>query len=100
MALGSVKSLGSFDPRQAYGLAGKPLVPGQDFASKLQQAIQEVDELQTRREQMVQDMIVGKTSEVHDVMIAAKESQLAFELLMEIRNKLLESYQEIMRMQV
>ena len=36
----------------------------------------------------------------HDVMIAAKESQLAFELLLEVRNKLLESYQEIMRMQV
>jgi len=33
-------------------------------------------------------------------LIAAKESQLAFELLLEIRNKLLESYQEIMRMQV
>lgn len=100
MALGSVKSLGSFDPRLAYGAVGKPAIPSQTFATQLQKAIQEVDDLQTRREQMVQDMIVGKTSEVHDVMIAAKESQLAFELLMEIRNKLLESYQEIMRMQV
>lgn len=100
MALGSVKALGSIDPRLAYGAVGTPAVSPQGFATQLQKAIQEVDDLQTRREQMVQDMIVGKTSEVHDVMIAAKESQLAFELLMEVRNKLLESYQEIMRMQV
>ena len=45
-------------------------------------------------------MVTGEVTEVHDVMIAAKESQLAFELLVEVRNKLLESYQEIMRMQV
>jgi flagellar hook-basal body complex protein FliE len=45
-------------------------------------------------------MITGQTTEVHDVMIAGKKSQLAFGLLMEIRNKLQESYQEIMRMPV
>jgi len=45
-------------------------------------------------------MVTGQVTEVHDVMIAAKEAQMAFELLLEVRNKLLESYQEIMRMQV
>ena len=49
---------------------------------------------------MTTDMISGKVTETHDVMIAARESQLAFELLLEVRNKLLESYQEIMRTQV
>ena len=44
--------------------------------------------------------VSGRVTEVHDVMIAAEEAQLAFELLLEVRNKLLESYQEIMRMQV
>ncbi len=67
---------------------------------QLKNAVAEVDQLQTNREEMVEQMVTGQVAEVHDVMVAAKESQLAFELLLEVRNKLLESYQEIMRMQV
>ncbi len=102
MAVGNIKSLGSIDPRQAYGVggigdggAGKA-----SFANQLQQAIGQVDGMQKTREEMVDGMVSGEVSEVHDVMIAAKESQMAFELLLEVRNKLLESYQEIMRLQV
>ncbi len=99
MTIGSLKSLGSLDPKAVYGLGQKEQVkPG--FAQKLQQAIDEVDSLQSKRDAMVQDMVAGGPTEVHDVMIAARESQLAFELLLETRNKLLESYQEVMRMQV
>jgi flagellar hook-basal body complex protein FliE len=49
---------------------------------------------------MVQQMAAGAATEAHDVMIAAEEAQLAFELLLEVRNRLLESYQEIMKMQI
>jgi flagellar hook-basal body complex protein FliE len=104
MAIGPIKALGSIDPRAAYGagaVGGTPAAPASGgFARQLQDAIQEVQNLQTRRDEMVDAMVSGRTTEVHDVMIAARESQLAFELLMEIRNKLLESYQEIMRMPV
>lgn len=101
MAVGSIKSLGSINPVSAYGVT--PATPGQvtgGFAQQLQKAITEVDALQTRREDMVEGMVSGQATEVHDVMIAAQESQLAFELLLEVRNKLLESYQEVMRMSV
>ena len=100
MAIGSIKSLGSVDPRAAYG--GIPSVPEPrtSFMDQLKNAVAEVDQMQTNREEMVEQMVTGSVAEVHDVMIAAKESQLAFELLLEVRNKLLESYQEIMRMQV
>jgi len=100
MGIGSIKALGSIDPRAAYGVGGIDKNPIQSFADQLQKAVQEVDNLQTRREDMVDEMVTGEVTEVHDVMIAAKESQLAFELLLEVRNKLLEGYQEIMRMQV
>ena len=99
MTIGGIKSLGSIDPGLAYG-AGRIQQDAPNFAKQLQAAIQEVDGLQANRDTMVEDMVAGRATEVHDVMIAAKESQLAFELLLEIRNKLLESYQEIMRMQV
>lgn len=100
MAIGSIKSLGSIDPRAAYGGVNTVQEPRTSFADQLKNAVAEVNDLQTRREDMVEQMVTGEVTEVHDVMIAAKESQLAFELLLEIRNKLLESYQEIMRMQV
>ena len=100
MGIGTIKALGSIDPRSAYGSGNATGAPKASFADQLQNAIKDVDGLQTRRDEMVEDMITGKTTEVHDVMIAAKESQMAFELLMEIRNKLLESYQELMRMPV
>ncbi len=99
MSIGSVKSLGSLDPRAIYGTGVQEQTkPG--FADKLQQAIDQIDGLQKRRDAMVEDMVAGGPTEVHDVMIAARESQLAFELMLETRNKLLEAYQEVMRMQV
>jgi len=100
MSVGSIKALGSIDPRAAYGAVGVQQPAPASFADQLMQAVEKVDALQTRREEAVQDMVTGRATEVHDVMIAAKESQLAFELLLEVRNKLLESYQEIMRMPV
>jgi flagellar hook-basal body complex protein FliE len=100
MSIGSIKSLGSIDPRAAYGNVGPTATPGSSFADQLKNAVAEVNDLQIGREEMVEKMVTGEVSEVNDVMIAAKESQLAFELLLEISNKLLESYQEIMRLQV
>ena len=100
MSIGSLKSLGSISPQAAYGVGQTNQKPAQSFANQLQNAIKEVDNLQAGRDQMVEGMVSGEVSEVHDVMIVAKEAQLAFELLLEVRNKLLEGYQEIMRMQV
>ena len=100
MAIGSIKALGSINPGAAYGGTGPVGKVQKSFADQLQQAVLEVNDLQTRREDMVDGMVSGQVTEVHDVMVAAQESQLAFELLLEVRNKLLESYQEIMRMTV
>ena len=100
MAIGSIKSLGSVDPRAAYGVAKTTPEPKASFGQQLAKALENVQDLQTQREQITDDMVTGKVTEVHDVMIAAKESELAFQLLVEVRNKLLEGYQELMRMQV
>lgn len=100
MAIGGIKNLGSIDPRAAYGGVSPATSPQKPFGDHLLQAIKEVDNLQSDRAGLVEDMVSGRVTEVHDVMIAAEEAQLAFELLLEVRNKLLESYQEIMRMQV
>ncbi|MFO7653905.1 MAG: flagellar hook-basal body complex protein FliE [Candidatus Krumholzibacteriia bacterium] len=99
MSVGPVRSLGSIDPRQVYG-GQAAATPRGGFASQLSSALQEVNRLQVNRDDTVEQMVRGEMTEVHDVMVAAEEAQLAFELMLEVRNKLLESYQEIMRMQV
>ncbi len=100
MAIGGVRSLGSIDPQAAYGAVRTAPEPKASFADQLAKAVDQVQELSDRKQEIVDEMVAGRATEVHDVMIAAKESQLAFELLVEVRNKLLEAYQELMRMQV
>ncbi len=100
MAIGSIKALGSINPGVAYGVGNASGVAKTSFADQLKNAIQETQALGEHKGELIEEMVMGQTTEVHDVMIAAKESQLAFELLLEVRNKLLESYQEIMRMPV
>ena len=99
MAINSIRSLGSIDPRSAYAGQSKPVTKG-SFGDQLQSAIGQVNDLQTQRDTLVQDMVRGEKVEVHEIMTAAEEAQLAFDLMLEVRNKLLEGYQEIMRMQV
>jgi flagellar hook-basal body complex protein FliE len=99
MAIDSIRALGSIDPRAAY--AGQARHESDDsFGAQLQQAIRAVDEKLVQRDDMVQSMVRGEAVEVHDIMTAAHEAQLAFDLMLEVRNKLLEAYQEIMRMQI
>lgn len=101
MAVDVIKALGSVDPRAAYGaIPVAPPAGGGGFQEQLVRALEKVDSLQQASNDMVDGMISGRVTETHDVMIAARESQLAFELLLEVRNKLLEAYTEIMRTQV
>ena len=99
MSIDGIRALGSIDPRTAYLGQAQPAV-GKDFGAQLAAAIDGVNDMQVHRDGLVEQMVRGEQIEVHEVMTAAEEAQLSFNLMLEIRNKLLESYQEIMRMQV
>lgn len=72
---------------------------GQDFQNHLKQALQEVNTLQHQSDVAFERLLDGEI-EFHDAMIIAEKASLALQLTMAIRTKLLEAYQEIMRMQV
>ena len=59
-----------------------------------------VNQLAQTSDAKQRDLAMGKNVELHDVMLAAEKSSVAIQLTMQIRNKLVESYQEVMRMQV
>ena len=99
MAIDAVRIPGAVDPSRVYGNnAGSPAGPS--FAARLQEAVSSVNDAQSFRDEMVEGTVTGQVGEVHDVMIAAEEAQLAFELMLEVRNKLVESYNTVMQMQV
>jgi flagellar hook-basal body complex protein FliE len=103
VAVTSLRMPGTIDPRLAYGgaaAAPPPPTGGASFAEALKSAVQSVDRAQTHRNDMVEGAVTGQVGEVHDVMVAAEEAQLAFELMLEVRNRLLESYQQVMQMQM
>jgi flagellar hook-basal body complex protein FliE len=70
------------------------------FGSVLGRMLTEVDSLQKRADQAVEGLATGKVKDVHDVMLAMNEADLSFRLMLEVRNKLVEAYQEVSRMQV
>jgi len=100
MAISQIRLGGITDPRQAYGMPKVGQDSGTSFMNHLKNAVEKVDESQVRRDDAVQSMVTGEIGEVHDVMIAAEEAKLSFDLMLEVRNKLLDSYQQIMQMQV
>lgn len=73
---------------------------GSSFADFLGDAIQSVDSSMKTSEAKVQDYVSGKTDNMHDVMISMQQSQLSFQMMVEVRNKLIETYQELSRMSI
>jgi flagellar hook-basal body complex protein FliE len=73
---------------------------GDSFGSMLARAVGSVDQTMKTSEQGIQDFVAGKTENVHEVMINMQRAQLSFQLMVEMRNKAIETYQEISRMQI
>ena len=75
-------------------------VQGTGFGEVLNQFVGEVNDKQLASSQAVNDLLSGKDVPLHQAMIAMQEAGVAFQLMVEVRNKLLEGYQEMMRMQI
>lgn len=70
------------------------------FAGQLASIVDSVNDLQAQSGEVQNAFLSGEPVELHDVMLKAEEAGLAMDLLLEIRNRLLDGYKEIMRMPV
>src|SRR5882724_3584201 len=70
-----------------------------NFGSALKTAINQVEDMHSSAEQQVTDLLKGDRSDVHNVMIAVEKADVAFQLMMQVRNKIVSAYQEVSRMQ-
>lgn len=72
---------------------------GESFVETLNKLIQDVSETHKESAKLAEDFIKGEPVELHEVMIAAEKAKTSFQLLIEIRNRFIDFYREVLRMQ-
>lgn len=77
-----------------------PPSPTSSFGKILQQSIDQVNRLQLEADAKITDLATGKQTDLHQTMIAVEKASVSFELLMQIRNKVISAYDNLMRTQV
>lgn len=77
-----------------------PYLPNTSFKDTVNEFVGDVNALQKESGEMTARMIKGEPVDLHDVMISAQKAKTSFELLLELRNKFLDMYREVNRMQV
>jgi flagellar hook-basal body complex protein FliE len=83
------------------GAAGPATAPaGASFSNVLSSLVQDVNAKQNAAGQALRDLQSGQNVSLHQTMIATEEANVSFQLMVEVRNRLLDSYQELMRMSV
>jgi flagellar hook-basal body complex protein FliE len=73
---------------------------GKSFADTLSEAIGNVNQLQKASDKGMQDLATGRTDNIAEVMIASEKADIALKLMVQVRNKIIDAYQEVMKMQV
>jgi flagellar hook-basal body complex protein FliE len=70
------------------------------FKESLAQTVREIDGLQKEANQAIETMAAGEPKDVHEVMIAMEKAGISLRLMVQVRNKIMAAYEEIMRLQV
>ncbi|ERP31690.1 flagellar hook-basal body complex protein FliE [Chitinivibrio alkaliphilus] len=73
---------------------------GPRFKDTLNRFVSDVNSMQNEADDSIQRLVSGKTSDVHTVMNTVEEAKIAFNMMMEIRGKVLDAYNELMRMRL
>ena len=73
---------------------------GSSFTDMIEEAVNKVNKLQFDANRSVAEISTGSGGSIHQTMIALEKATLSFQLMMQVRNKVVEAYREVMRMQV
>jgi flagellar hook-basal body complex protein FliE len=99
-APGAEAAAGALADRHAGGAGATDAAGGADFARALGQGLEAVDTKVQATEQLPTDLLTGRIDDFHEIAVQLKSAELSFRFAMEIRNKLVDAYREIMRMSV
>lgn len=102
-ALNSLNALNPLQPIQpgpGSSTAGASGASGKDFKQYLMESLQQVNQLQQEADAKVDGLLTGQSDNVVEVFSAVRKADVAFSLLMEMRNKMMDAYQEIQQMRI
>ncbi len=77
-----------------------PAPSGRTFGAFLEDSIAQVNRLQHEADRAIAELATGRGASLHDTMLSLEKADLSFRLMMQVRNKIVEAYQEVLRMQV
>jgi flagellar hook-basal body complex protein FliE len=72
----------------------------ESFEAMLGKQLQKVEEAQVRANDLTQSLVAGENVDLHTVLIATEEARLSLEMTIQVRNKIIDAYKEIMNMQI
>lgn len=99
--MGNINSIGAFEAlNSATGLETKKATPDTDFSQVFHAGVKALNDTQVKADTLAEQLATGEDVELHDVMIATQEADIALRLATQLRNQALEAYREIMRMPV
>ncbi len=96
-AIAALKPLTPTEPRRD---EGAPATEGPSFGAILKDAITDINDLQKQADKAIAGVQLEDAGSIHEAMIALEKAGISFQVMMQVRNKVLDAYQEIMRMQV
>jgi flagellar hook-basal body complex protein FliE len=93
---------GSINTGMDIASAGKQTagVKESGFADVLKESIEKVNSIQSEADQAIKGLSTGQVNNIHETMIAIEKANLSFNMMVQVRNKLVSAYEEIMRTQV
>ncbi|MCX8118298.1 MAG: flagellar hook-basal body complex protein FliE [Desulfobacterota bacterium] len=77
---------------------GERTDPFTDFKKVLSRSIEELNRLSEEANQKIEEMVLGE-ADIHEAMIAMEKAGISLRLMLQVRNKMIAAYEEIMRMQ-
>ena len=99
----SIPPIGGLPPLPPLGAANSTSAsqpPATGFGAALGRGLQQVSELEHEADVMAADIATGGPTKVHELMVATTESSLAVDMLVQVRDRALEAYHEVMRLQL
>ena len=73
---------------------------GNSFGALLRSKVEEVNQMKLDADKAVEKVELGNSGSIHEAMIALEKADISFQTMLQVRNRVLEAYQEVMRMQV
>ena len=98
--LGLISAGQSFQPHPARTTSPAAPADGPSFKDALMDQIRQVNELQVHADQALDQFATGQRDDIENVMLATQEADTAFRMLLQVRNKVMEAYEEVKQSRV